>query len=288
MAKWVLSVFISIVLGGTVLFGLRERAHRDSTDRVLAGLTGDLSSLRTSLEELRAEIQALREKPPAPRVTPGPRAASPVPGAEPYGLARTSAPQSAEGTVRSGKKPGGPGAVRRPAGSGEPRGKQQEASDAARQKTDERRKELETLRRGPYGRLNVKVNSMGSLLGLNESQKMAYHVALEKARASYEEARREARSEPAEGAGAALPGAGGRAGPGLESREKLKSLETNLQGELDQSLEGTLDAQQLAVYQQLTASRRSFRSEAPVSLPGAPRGPGAGEGELRPPRIEHR
>ena len=128
--------------------------------------------------------------------------------------------------------------------------------EALRQQQNEaKRVEVAAMKEGPYEKFNLRVNSMGKVLGLNDAQKQSYHLLLKQADENWKEARKLA-AEP----GNAAAGVDGAPQRGPVSSGRLRQLQETAQKEFEKGVQQILTASQLEVYRQLPHSAQEFQN----------------------------
>ena len=271
MSKLAISVIGSAaVLGSVVIAGVglsRATAPGTAGTQDLSSVASELSALRGDLESLITEVRALREAQESSlrfRLPPAAEA-----GSETAEASGESPPNSLPGYVA--------------AVLAEERKLQEEERERQREerrtRMEARRQELEAMREGPYDRYNLKVNSLGKVLGLTDAQKQSYHALsvayggkLEEAMKQMRDARetRRAAGEGAQGSqdpeGPRGPGRGGRGDPG--ARDQFRELFDGLQKGFAAEVTSLLSAEQAQIYGELSRSARSFQSTDLVAAPG--------------------
>lgn len=122
--------------------------------------------------------------------------------------------------------------------------------DESEQRRTDRQEKVESLKEGPYGNLNLKINSMGAVLNLDESQKDNYHKLHE----LYKEK-----------AGKLREGIDWR---DREARQNTMAQYKEIQQEFSSEVENLLTADQLETYKELPSWSRSMFNPGYVSPPG--------------------
>lgn len=280
MSKVAISGLLTVLIGGFVAGGAVLKSQLDrsagSTDR----LVDEVSSLRTQIEGLRKETTGLTNRlarmetsqsvlatqMATPAIATDPDAAAPAPAAA------VAAPADLKTYIMSALD-------EREKIQQEQREQEREEM---RQQMEQRREELAQMREGPYDRYNLKVNSLASVLSMDDGQKQAYYelvqaydqkwdAAREKMR---EEARARAEAAAAANGGQAPQEEGGRRGRGGRGgffggdREAYRQLSDSIQQEFAASVPRILTTAQLEVYNNLSDSAKSFQNAGYVSAPG--------------------
>ncbi len=166
----------------------------------------------------------------------------------------------------------------------------EEQRDEFRRRIEERQQELEAMKEGPYDRFNLKVNSLGKVLGLEESQKSAYYeLAL-----AYNAKLKDKTSEVS-AANEASETDSDRSGDESRrdrrrGRDSYRRASAELQEEFAAEVAEILTEDQRASFDELSRDARSFASREAVSSSSGRRrsfgfsgrssrgGPGGGRG----------
>jgi len=146
-----------------------------------------------------------------------------------------------------------------------------------RQRREEREQELAAMREGPYEAYNLRINSLGKVLGLDDGQKQAYFELTTAFRTKFEEdmkALREQREAEREANGESTDdrrGGRDRRGGG----EEFRKLATEAQEQFTAGLAQIFTTDQLEAYGNLPRDAQSFYSRGEVTTSGrSSRGPG--------------
>ena len=153
----------------------------------------------------------------------------------------------------------------------EEREREREEERAAR---EQRREEYAALQEGPYDRYNVKINSLGNVLGMNDAQKQAYFELTQTYRTKAEEAvkalrEKRAAEREANGEGGEEEGRRSRRGRDwMESAKAYRDAYSEVQKEFTNEVQGLFSAQQYETYTQLSRGAQSFSDRDMVRAPG--------------------
>ncbi len=267
MEKVALSIVLSLTLAtgaaGGFFLSRRSEAGRSSSERMAEELSAVREEIQSAQEETRtlmAEFRRLASIPTAPAAEPGAtRAAAP-------GTDESAPPLSAWMVLPEDLK------IQVVAALEEDR-KQRDVErrrerEESQEKSEARRKEIASMREGPYERFNLKVNSLAKALALNDAQKQAYFEVSKQTLDRFQEGRKKLADET---------GALGKAPEGKRGRERgdrgqSRELLEGPQKEFTQAVEGLLSPSQLEVYAQLSESARSFQRTETLVVPASERG----------------
>ncbi len=151
------------------------------------------------------------------------------------------------------------------------REEREQQREEMRTRMEERRKEYEEMQKGPYDRYNLKVNSLGKVLNLNDSQKQSYFDLATAYRTKMEEdikAIREQREQEnqANGEEGSRRRRGGDWG---RSREEYRKVTQDLQTQFQADLANIFTQDQLDAYGKLSSDSRSFYDRDQVRTSGS-------------------
>jgi len=143
------------------------------------------------------------------------------------------------------------------------------------ERAEERRRRIEAMSEGPYDRYNLKVNSLGNILGLNDNQKQAYFELASAYRGKLDEGMKElrAKAEAERENREQERGEDGRrdrrrGGFGREGFSQYRELRSNLDKEFQAGVGQLFNAQQLETFNELSSDARSFSDRDEVRAPG--------------------
>lgn len=274
MQKVFVALGFSAVIGVVALAAVQMQRPASDT----SGLSSQLAAIETSLSGLQADLRTLGDR------IHGLEMSVPI-TVPPDGDEASSGDEAVGAAV--------PAALTRPdrlkdlviaaiAEEREIREKQQteereKQREEMRQRMETRRQEMEQLAQGPYDRYNVRVNSMGKVLNMTETQKQQY-FDLTKAYSDKLQAGRDqlrAQIAAAQPAGEQAPGGqqnpggrGGRGRMGGEMGQQYRELSETLQKEYETQVLGILTVSQQEVYGELSDRAKSVQSTDMVSAPG--------------------
>jgi hypothetical protein len=147
----------------------------------------------------------------------------------------------------------------------------QRRDEERRQLFEQARQEREALRQGPYDRYNAKINSLASVVGMNDAQKQSYFELLTAQREKLDAgmaALRAARSTSGEANAQGEEGQRrGRRGGGVD-REAAQALSETLQTEFAAGMQQILSAEQYTTWDGLSRAAKSFGSADVVTAAG--------------------
>jgi hypothetical protein len=261
MEKIAISVLLGLLVGGAAVGGMYYLGSgaKGADNQAVADLRADVQAMQQAVAALKTEVQRLGGRhnelanAMAARADSGEKAAV-EPGAE------GGAPAVA---VASGLREQVFALIDEERKLREEERKQQR--EEADKKREERRKEIDELSKGPYDRLNLKVNSMAKALAMDDTQRDKFFEVTKKYRDKIDAERqalfaqfRDQKQDPNQPG--AQPGGqpGGRGGVGRENFEKLRELMTTTQKDYAAEVQGILTAPQVATFTELSQSSQSF------------------------------
>jgi hypothetical protein len=261
MNKVVASLLLSLGVGGVAMAGFTLTRGSGTACRSCERTAAELVDVKEELRSLREETRALLQEVRTPGSDPAPAMAmdanaSLVAAAQAATAKDTSVGRSAD--IKASVL------VALDEDRKQRDAERQLEREAARQRAEEKRQETAAMKEGPYDRFNLKVNSLGKVLGLTDAQKQSYFELAKQSRDKLDEARK-----------GFLEAGGGRRGPpggdrasAKEAWDKAREVEKTIQKEFDQSVQAILTASQIETYNQLGRSAREVQSLEQVAAPG--------------------
>ena len=270
MDKIVISVLLTVLVGGAAVGGIyflnAGGTNKNAGDsEAVAQLQADFQTTREAVTALETQVKKLAARQG--------ELASALAG-RPEGTAMPAVAVSEDGEPAAGVSSGMRDTVFALIAEErklreEERKQQREEAD---KKREEQRKEIEELSKGPYDRLNLKINSMAKALAMDDTQREKYFEITKKYRdkidaerqALFAQARErmenaKQNSDQAAAQPGAQPGApGGRGGFGREGFEKVRELMETTQKDYVTEVQGILTAPQVATFNELSQSSQSF------------------------------
>lgn len=144
--------------------------------------------------------------------------------------------------------------------------------EAFRERMEERRKEIEEMAQGPYERYNLKVNSMGKILDMDDVQKQQYFELVKRYQDKHNAGMTALREQTAALAQAGQDGEDRRRrGPpqmGEEVRTQFRELNEKTQQQFAVEMEHLLTPLQLAAYDELSDASKNFQNLGPAMAEG--------------------
>ena len=261
MNKIVVSLLLSLMLGGILLVGISLTRRAGESCRSCERLGQEISRLQEYLrsvrEDTRALIQEVRSHEATSKLVIDNARAELAPAATDQAAAAKLAPANRPEDIKTYVL----SALQEDRIQAE--AKRQAEREEARQLSEAKRLELATMMAGPFDRFNLKVNSLAKVLDLDQAQKKSYYEVAKQARDKLKEARNLLMQ-----AGSAQNVAEGNRSRGQENWGKLRELQETLQKEFEQGVQGILTASQLETYNQLSRSARDFQNLGQVAAPG--------------------
>ncbi len=294
MDKVVISVLLTVLVGGAAVGGIYFLSAGGADKN--AGEPEAVTQLRVDLQTTREAVTALETQVKKLAARQGELASARA--ARPEGTAMPAVAVSEDGEpaagVSSGMRDTVFALIAEERTLREEERKQQR--EAAEKRREEQRKEIEELSKGPYDRLNLKINSMAKALAMDDTQREKYFEITKKYRdkidaerqalfAQARERMENAKQNPDQAAAqpGAQPGApggpGGRGNFGRESFEKVRELMEATQKDYATEVQGILTAPQVATFNELSQSSQSFMGGGMAVKEGEDDG-GAGGGRF--------
>jgi len=268
MRQVAIGVGLAAVLAAAVI-GALQFLDPGQTGGAPADVAGDVAALRAELAAARAEIERFGERLGRLEAARPRRADPDSSGVASEGEALGAAGEVAEAGAAEAGRPGVAGArakspaIFRPYSDEMKRyvfdlieeERRTKRADRDR-RSEERRREIEEFKKGPYGDYNVKVHSLAKVLGLDRPQMDAY---FELGRAFAEKTR---------------DLFAGQDGSDPNAMQKAFQEHERLNGEFDAGVQNLLSAEQREIYRKIPGWARSLENRDYVG------GPGEGEGNI--------